>query len=120
LKGYITNTELAIAEVLSAYKNLWMIEKAFRISKTDLRIRPIFHRLKNRIEAHICICFTAYAIYKELERLLMENKVDITVEKAIKEIKDIQQLKYMLLKAKFVKTKLLKLNKIQKQILNCI
>ena len=74
--------------------------------------------MRDRIEAHICICFTAYAIYKEFERLLKENNIDLTVEKAIKEIKDIQQLTYILPKAKEVKTKLLKLNDKQKQIIN--
>ncbi len=67
LKGYVTNTKLTDNEVMENYKNLWHIEKAFRMSKTDLRIRPIYHRLRNRIEAHICISFTAYCVYKELE-----------------------------------------------------
>jgi transposase len=56
LKGYVTNTHLSRKEVIGQYSQLWQVEKAFRISKTDLRIRPIYHRLKNRIEAHICIC----------------------------------------------------------------
>jgi len=43
-----------------------------RISKTDLRIRPIFHSLKKRIEAHICVSFMAYLKYKELERALQQ------------------------------------------------
>ena len=46
LKGYITNTKLNDKQVMENYKNLWHIEKAFRMSKTDLRIRPIYHRLK--------------------------------------------------------------------------
>jgi len=41
------------------YKNLWIIKKAFRMSKTDLRMRPINYRLRDRIEAHIYIAFTA-------------------------------------------------------------
>jgi transposase len=73
LKGYVTNTHLSRSNIIENYSQLWQIEKAFRISKTDLRIRPIYHRLKERIEAHICICFTAYAIYKELERVLKKR-----------------------------------------------
>jgi transposase len=73
LKGYITNTKLSDKQVIDNYKKLWHIEKAFRMSKTDLRIRPIYHRLKHRIEAHICIAFTAYSIYKELERVLTKR-----------------------------------------------
>jgi len=117
LKGYITNTNLSKSEVITEYRNLYMIEKAFKISKTDLRIRPIYHRLFNRIEAHICICFAAYAVYKEFERLLTENHVGISTEEAIREIKDIHQIKYMLPKAKLIKTKLLRLNKKQKRII---
>lgn len=60
----------------------WQIEKAFRISKTDLRIRPIYHRQKRRIEAHICIAFVAYAIYKELERLLKRKGIEMSVKRA--------------------------------------
>lgn len=117
LKGYITNTNLSKSDVIAKYQNLYMIEKAFKISKTDLRIRPIYHRLLNRIEAHICICFTAYAVYKELERLLKKNKIELSTEKAIEEIKDIHQLKYMLPKSKQVNTKLLRLNDTKKQII---
>lgn len=83
LKGYITNTKLSKDEIIDNYKQLWKIEKAFRISKTDLRIRPIYHRLKHRIEAHICIAFCAYKIYKELERQLLEKQTGLSPEKAI-------------------------------------
>jgi len=83
LKGYITNTRLSKDEIIENYKQLWKIEKAFRISKTDLRIRPIYHRLKHRIEAHICIAFCAYKIYKELERQLAEKQTGLSPEKAI-------------------------------------
>lgn len=60
LKGYVTNCKLTPKEIIDNYKNLWQIEKAFRRSKTDLKIRPIYHRLKHRIEAHICLSFVAY------------------------------------------------------------
>ena len=70
LKGYITNTKLDKQTIIENYKQLWHIEKTFRISKTDLRIRPIYHQLKRRIEAHICIAFAACKIYKKLERQL--------------------------------------------------
>jgi len=70
LKGYLTNTDLAPAEIIENYGQLWHVEKAFRISKTDLRIRPMYHRRRRRIEAHVLVAFIAYAIYKELERRL--------------------------------------------------
>lgn len=86
LKGYLTNTLLQSDEVVENYNNLWKIEKAFRISKTDLKIRPVYHRLKKRIQAHICISFMAYLIYKELERILKIRNADITMSMAIDNI----------------------------------
>lgn len=118
LKGYVTNTGLSKNKVIEHYSQLWHVEKAFRISKTDLRIRPIYHRLKRRIEAHICVCFTAYTIYKELERTLKNNKILISPEKAIENIKEIRQLNYSLPKSKQFKSKILKPNLIQDQLLN--
>jgi len=82
LKGYITNASLSDQQILENYKQLWKIEKAFRVSKHDLRIRPIFHRIRRRIEAHICISFVAYKLYKELERQLKEKQAHISPEKA--------------------------------------
>jgi len=92
LKGYTTNTKLSTDDIINNYKHLWHIEKAFRISKTDLRIRPIYHRLKHRIEAHICISFCSYKIYKELERQLNIKKATISPEKAIDIAKTIYQI----------------------------
>jgi transposase len=83
LKGYITNTQMNAAEVIDNYKQLWYIEKAFRISKTDLRIRPIYHRLAHRIQAHLIIAFCSYKLYKELERQLQEKKLNLSAEKAV-------------------------------------
>jgi len=117
LKGYVTNTSLQKNKVIENYSQLWQVEKAFRISKTDLRIRPIYHRLKNRIEAHICICFSAYTVYKELERLLRLNNIDLSPEKAINVIKEIRQLRYVLPKSKQVKTKILQPTDKQEQLL---
>jgi transposase len=93
LKGYITNTTLKKEDVLENYKDLWQIEKAFRIAKTDLGIRPIYHRAQRRIEAHICIAFAAYKIYKELERQLKAKEARISPEKAIDIAKTIYAVK---------------------------
>jgi transposase len=93
LKGYTTNTRLSIDEVLENYRDLWQIEKAFRIAKTDLEIRPIYHRVQRRIEAHICIEFVAYKVYKELERLLKLKNSELSPEKAINIAKTIYSVK---------------------------
>lgn len=89
LKGYITNTALEKEQVIENYSHLWRIEKAFRVAKTDLKIRPLYHHAKRRIEAHICIAFVAYKIYKELERKLRELKSALSPEKAIEIAKTI-------------------------------
>lgn len=83
LKGYITNSKLDMNQILENYKQLWLIEKAFRIAKTDLKIRPVYHYKKRRIEAHICLNFVVYKVYKELERQLKEKKSDLSPEKVI-------------------------------------
>jgi transposase len=89
LKGYLTNSALPPKEVMAQYANLWEIEKAFRVAKNELRIRPMFHRKRERIEAHICLNFAAYKVYKELERQLKELKSDYSPARVIEVIQSI-------------------------------
>lgn len=107
LKGYVTNTKLTDQQVLDGYKNLWHIERAFRMSKTDLRIRPIHHRLRNRTEAHICLSFTAYCIYKELGRILYRAKSELSLGKAAELTHNIYQITYTLPESRHTKPILL-------------
>jgi transposase len=83
LKGYVTNSTLDTNDILENYNQLWQIEKAFRVAKTDLKVRPIYHRLPKRIEAHICLTFVAYKVYKELERQLELLNAPFKASKAI-------------------------------------
>lgn len=83
LKGYRTNTNLSVQTIIEQYHGLWVVEKAFRISKGNLEMRPIFHFTEKRIEAHICICFVAYKVYKELERIIQEIKLNMSVDKVL-------------------------------------
>ena len=94
LKGYVTNTKLTDEEVIANYHNLWFIERAFRMNKSDLQIRPMYHRLRNRIEGHICICFCAYVLQLEMERLLKAAQSNITVERARDLVKTMYALTY--------------------------
>lgn len=67
-KGYITNLADPRPEyVIGAYHQLWQIEKSFRMSKSDLKARPIHHHLKDSIEAHLTIVFAALAVARWLE-----------------------------------------------------
>ena len=96
LKGYLTNTSLGAKEVHEQYNGLWEIERAFRITKGTLEMRPMFHFTPNRIEAHVCICFVAYKIYKELERVMKISHINISVDKALSIAKTITTLKIKL------------------------
>jgi len=117
LKGYITNTDLGKEDVIDFYKQLWSIEKTFRISKTDLQIRPIYHHIKRRIEAHICIAFTACKIYKELEKQLKEKKSALSPEKAIDILKTIYRITITTPYSKTKYTRLLIKNEEQEQLI---
>ena len=83
LKGYLTNTDIPASDVYAAYHNLWQVERAFRISKSKIEIRPMFHFTRRRIEAHVCICFVALKVYKELERLLKLADINMSVDKVL-------------------------------------
>jgi hypothetical protein len=70
LKGYVTNLDPAVmsgSKVIGAYHDLWQVEKSFRMAKSDLRARPIFHHQKDSIEAHLTIVFAALAISRHLQ-----------------------------------------------------
>lgn len=73
----------------------------------------MFHFTKKRIEAHICICFVALKVYKELERLLKRNKVPLSIDKVIKLAKTITTISIYLPKNKehLQRTMLLKRHK---------
>jgi hypothetical protein len=70
LKGYVTNIPAHLMpanEVIGSYHELWHVEQSFRMSKTDLRARPMFHRTRDAIEAHLTIVFTALAVSREVQ-----------------------------------------------------
>ena len=100
LKGYLTNTGLPAKEVFEQYNGLWSIERAFRITKGTLEMRPMFHFTPKRIQAHVCICFVAYKIYKELERVLKNSHINMSVDKVIDIAKTITTIKINLPKSK--------------------
>jgi transposase len=110
LKGYLTNTALSKDDIIKNYGHLWRIEKAFRVAKSDIKIRPIYHQLPHRIEAHICIAFVAYKIYKELERQLKESNTELSPEKAIEIAKTIYCIKAQKPKSKEIFNRVLLLN----------
>jgi transposase len=116
LKGYITNTNLPAKEVYNQYAGLWVVEKAFRVNKGTLEMRPIFHFTPRRIEAHVCICFVAYKVYKELERILKIKQINLSVDKVMNIAKTIITLKIKLPKSNTTMTKTMLLTSKHKSI----
>ena len=113
LKGYLTNTDIPTTDVITAYHNLWNVEKAFRIAKSKIEIRPMFHFTRRRIEAHICICFVALKVYKELERLLRLSDISLSVDKVLNMAKTVTTISVYMPQNKthFVKTMPMKRHK---------
>jgi len=68
LHGVVTNAKnLSNQEIIDQYRNLWQVEEAFRVTKHDLKVRPIYHFKPQRVKAHLAISFTAYALVKHLQ-----------------------------------------------------
>ena len=70
IKGYYTNipqTKQSDPQIIAHYHNLWHVEQAFRMTKSDLVARPIFHHAEEAVKAHLVICFAALTIGKYLE-----------------------------------------------------
>lgn len=85
IKGYYTNlSETDNKTIITQYHNLWQVEKAFRIAKSDLQMRPIYHFKRQTIEAHILICFMALAVSK-----YMEWKTGISIKRIMQLLKSI-------------------------------
>ena len=90
LKGYVTNipiTAMPGQEVIDAYHDLWNIEQSFRMSKHDLKARPIFHHQAEAIEAHLTIVFTALAIARQLQ-----TTTGISIKRLIRILRPLRQV----------------------------
>jgi transposase len=87
IKGYYTNLiDTDNKTIIDQYHNLWQVEKAFRIAKSDLQTRPIYHFKKQTIEAHILICFMALTVCKYME--LKTEKSTKVIIKLLKQVTD--------------------------------
>ena len=84
IKGYRTNiTQIPEKLLVDRYHDLWKVEQAFRITKSDLEARPIYHRRKESIEYHILIVFVALCMGKIIE--LTQGR---TLQRVVDELKD--------------------------------
>jgi transposase len=73
--------DMSTEEVLAAYKRLWKIEESFRILKSSLQARPMFHWSEKRIRGHLVICFIAFLLQRSLELILIEKQYEHSPEK---------------------------------------
>jgi transposase len=107
LKGLVVNKNSTLSndEILTQYNNLWQVEESFRITKHDLKIRPIYHWSPKRVKAHLAISFTAYMLtrylehrvrlqYKKLSPLVIKNLL-LNVQKSIVYDKE-KKIKYII------------------------
>lgn len=69
VKGYVTNLDIPDQQVIDYYHQLFRVEAAFRMAKTDLKARPIYHRKRDAIEAHLTIVLAALAVSRKIEHL---------------------------------------------------
>lgn len=86
-KGYVTNIDPTVMEghaVVAAYHDLWQVEQSFRMAKSDLKARPIFHRTRDSIEAHLTIVFAALAIAR-----YMQKRTGTSIKKIVRTLRRI-------------------------------
>ena len=88
LKGYVSNIpahDMPASEVIGSYHDLWHVEQSFRMSKTDLRARPMFHHTRDAIEAHLTIVFTALAISREVQ-----TRTGLAIRNVVKQLRPLR------------------------------
>ena len=90
LKGYVTNIPAHLmdaGEVVSSYHELWHVEQSFRMSKHDLRARPVFHHTHDAIEAHLTVVMAALAVARYLQ-----DVTGISIKRIIRTLKPLQDV----------------------------
>ena len=89
-KGYVSNIPartMPAAELIGSYHDLWHVEQSFRMSKSDLAARPIFHRTRDAIDAHLTIVFTALAVARYLQ-----DNTGLSLKKIINLLKPLREV----------------------------
>lgn len=90
LKGYVTNmpaTVMPAAEVIASYHSLWQVEASFRMTKSDLAARPVFHHRRDAIEAHLTVVMAALAIARHLQ-----DTTGLSIKKIVRALRPLQQI----------------------------
>ncbi len=67
VKGYVTNLPAPDDQIIAVYHQLFHVEASFRMAKSDLKARPVFHRKREAIEAHLTVVLAALAVGRRIE-----------------------------------------------------
>jgi transposase len=81
IKGYVTDLDIDAQIIIDSYHRLFQIERSFRMSKSDLKARPIFHRKRDSIEAHLTVVFAALAMSRYIQ-----DRTGLSIKKFIQRI----------------------------------
>lgn len=87
-KGFVTNIDQDTLDgpaVVAAYQDLWRVEESFRMSKHDLQARPVYHRKRDSIDAHLTIVFAALAVARYLQ-----SRTGVTIKRLVKTLRPLQ------------------------------
>ena len=105
------------ATIMVAYKSLYKIEESFRILKTNLKARPVYHFKERRIRAHFLICYLALLLQRILEYKLTENKVELSTHEIINGLEEfiLDEIDYKINKLYLLSDKLFE-SKINKEV----
>ncbi|WP_328587399.1 IS1634 family transposase [Actinomyces culturomici] len=90
LKGYVTNIPkhlMPASEVITSYHDLWHVEQSFRMSKTDLKARPVFHHTRDAIEAHLTVVITALAVARHLQ-----TRTGMSIKNLVRTLRPLQEI----------------------------
>jgi transposase len=90
MHGIITNSKKSSSELLARYSDLWQIEETFRLTKSDLKVRPIFHFKPSRIRGHIALCFISLTLMRHLQHNLRNKNIKISMRKLNDELRKMQ------------------------------
>ncbi len=90
LKGYVTNIPASImpaSEVIASYHELWHVEQSFRMSKHDLKARPVFHHTHDAIQAHLTVVMASLAVARHLQQA-----TGISIKQLVRELRPLQEI----------------------------
>ena len=90
IHGVFSSLNLSPEEIRARYQHLWTIEETFRIAKSNLEIRPIFHWKKSRIIAHVAICYLSLAILRHIEISLRNKGIEMSLRRINSAVNKIQ------------------------------